>query len=136
VLPVLTITAVGLPQPQGSKVSDKRGNMREAVTGLALWRQTLMAEAAAVRPAQPLDGPLALVVTFRLRRPASQTRAQRAVRWAWRKPDLDKLVRAVGDVLTLSKCVADDARVCDLRAIKLYAEPDELEGCTVAVGQL
>jgi Holliday junction resolvase RusA-like endonuclease len=36
-------------------------------------------------------------------------------------PDVDKLVRAVGDGLTQGGAIADDARIVDLHAYKRYS---------------
>ena len=77
--------------------------------------------------AYPWDCPVQVAATFALPRPASAVRA----RWAPdRKPDIDKLLRSLLDALTASGCVADDARVVDVRMSKVYGLP----GVTFTVG--
>lgn len=77
----------------------------------------------------PWDCPVGLLVTFTLPRPASAPRR----RWAPdRKPDLDKLLRAVLDALTASGAVVDDARVVKASASKRYGLP----GMHMVVGPL
>lgn len=65
---------------------------------------------------RPLDGPLQVSVDFIFPKGSSKPKW---MIWHDRKPDLDKLVRAVLD--SLSKLViVDDSRVCVLLARKRY----------------
>ena len=50
-------------------------------------------------------------------------------------PDLDKLIRAVGDSLTDSGVVTDDSRIVRISARKLYAEGIQ-PGATILVKTL
>jgi Holliday junction resolvase RusA-like endonuclease len=50
-------------------------------------------------------------------------------------PDLDKLIRAVGDSLTDSGVVIDDSRIVRISARKLYAEGIQ-PGATIQVKTL
>jgi len=63
-----------------------------------------------------LDEPLELSVIFYLPRPKTATRAYPSV-----MPDLDKLLRSVGDSLT-GVIWQDDSRVVRITATKLYAD--------------
>ena len=111
----------GLPIPQGSKSAFpfKRGDgsLGVAVTegkkgpSLKEWRGAI---AAAARVwismnghPEPLDEGVTIDVTFYLPRPAS---APRRVTKPWKKPDLDKLARAVGDALK-GLAYVEDSRI-------------------------
>jgi Holliday junction resolvase RusA-like endonuclease len=139
----------GRPIPQGSKtvVRTKRGaTMRDdnAAT-LKPWRAAV-AEAATramtvgVGDGLPmLHGPVRLRAEFRFERPrshygtGSNYRRLRPVapRYVTGRPDLDKLLRAIGDGIT-GIVVADDAQIVALTAIKSYGEA----GASVRVEQL
>lgn len=125
---------IGTPAAQGSKRHVGNGVMIETSKQHKPWRATVAAAArdVAAHPdvAAPLDGPLQLVVEFRFPMPASRPKSVRAAGSALKTtaPDLDKLVRAVGDALTESGLIHDDARICYLYATKL-----EVIGWTGAV---
>ncbi len=65
---------------------------------------------------KPLDGPVAVEVTFLLPRPSTVTRALPTV-----PPDLDKLQRALFDGLSDAKLWKDDSRAVLVAASKIYA---------------
>lgn len=116
--------------PQGSaKAFTPRGWRRPIITSdnvrLKSWRQ-LVAEGAqvALLKLQPAERVLAiggvrLTVAFYLPRPQSLPKKITA---HTKKPDVDKLVRAVCDALT-SIVYSDDRQVCELVAVKQYAPP-------------
>lgn len=115
---------VGLPAPQGSKRAVGRNAagrtlLVESSKKVAPWRQDVTAAAVDARTADsPLDGPLALVVTFTMPRPKS---APKARIWPDRTPDLSKLVRSTEDAITAAGLWTDDARVVVTVATKVYA---------------
>lgn len=124
----LAFSVFGEAQPQGSaKAFVPKGWRRPIITSdnadLKSWRQ-LVAEAAnaAIRQIpEPdrsllLDG-VRLSIAFYLPRPKSLTKRATA---HTKKPDIDKLVRAVADALT-SIVFRDDAQVCELITAKHYA---------------
>ena len=82
------------------------------------WRNAITETALATLPAdwQPIDEPCELIVNFYMPKPASVKRSLPTV-----SPDLDKLIRAVGDSLTDSGVVVDDSRIVRISARKLYA---------------
>jgi len=85
------------------------------------WQQ-LVAEGASsalqgFEPAEQLEGPVQLRVNFYLPRPKS---LPKKVNSHLKKPDLDKLVRAVKDALT-RVVWKDDSQVIELMASKAYA---------------
>ena len=116
---------IGTPGPQGSKTRFPNGGMKESSAKVAPWRQDVVA--AAIHAAWnvgisgPLDGPLALTITFRLPATSSWKAADKARGWRWkdRTPDLDKLLRSTGDALTTSGLIADDARIVAISAEKV-----------------
>lgn len=116
----VTFEVVGLPVQQGSKKHVGNGVMVEAAKGHKAWRTDVADAARDCAEDRPLDGPLALTVHFRFPMPASR---KAAVRKAGRgpkttAPDLDKLIRAVGDALEAGGLVANDARFCEITATK------------------
>jgi len=122
----VTFTVHGTPAPQGSmKAFAVNGRAMIKPSGgnnFAAWRNAV-AQAAHELVAEhgQLDGPLRLDVAFRFPMPASRPKATRARGWAWKTaaPDLDKLVRAVGDALSASGLIRDDALIVDLCATKI-----------------
>ncbi len=117
----VAFTVHGTPIPQGSKSATVRGGvavMFEDNKKTDAWRRTVArAGREAMNGALPLDGPLEVRITFRMPRGKTVKRVLPSV-----KPDVDKLVRAVFDSLTAAAVIADDARVIDLHARKVYAE--------------
>lgn len=131
----VTFEVAGLPQPQGSKTiaaaAGGRGYVREDNPNVKPWRHAITAAAAeAMDGADLLDGPLLLDVTFRFPRPKSHYRTGRnagrlkhgAPVFCPTRPDLDKLVRALGDAITGTVC-RDDAQVAEVEAVKVYGPP-------------
>lgn len=108
---------VGRPSPQGSKVAfkDKRGNarMKETSVGLAPWRSAVAGRAREVRAeaGQTFDGPLKITAQFRVPMPKSRPAWARTqgIALCSVAPDLDKLMRSLGDALKDGGLVADDA---------------------------
>jgi len=115
----------GLPIPQGSTrafVVKGRPIITSTSKGLGSWRQLVAGEAQRLVSA-PIDGPVAMTLSFRLPRPKSAPKK----RWIYpsKRPDLDKLVRAVLDAVT-QVIIADDSQVVSLTAIKEYGPPGVL----------
>ena len=116
-MPELLIEVAGDPASQGSHSvingrivqvnSSKHKRWRNAVVFAALdligddW--------------EPIDEPVELSVIFYLPRPKTATREFPAV-----MPDLDKLIRAVGDSLKDSAIIRDYSRIIDIHASKRY----------------
>ena len=140
---MIMFTVHGQPAPQGSKSylgasKGGRPRFRESSEKVAPWRvdvrdaaekamtgQTTMANV--VR--RPLDGPVAVWLSFRLARPkghhgtgrnADKLKASAPIAPAG-TPDVDKLARAVLDALT-GVVYVDDAQVVDLYLVKRYAD--------------
>lgn len=76
-----------------------------------------------------IEDPVELSVIFYLPRPKTATREFPAV-----MPDLDKLIRSVGDSLT-GTIIRDDSRIVSIGAKKLYAD-DRGPGAIIRVNTL
>jgi Holliday junction resolvase RusA-like endonuclease len=136
-----TLTVRGMPAPQGSKkflgtFAGKDGRqhakLAESSKKVKPWRQDVMAAGVEARenmvalawrgnqaamPA-PIDAPVRMVITFTLPKPASAPKRRRT--FPMRTPDLSKLVRSTEDALTDAGIWADDARVIECSAAKVY----------------
>lgn len=118
--PLLDITVRGLPVGQGNLRHLGRGRpaIHQNAKELKPWREAIRSTAAeAMGDVAPFDGPLALLAMFTVRKPASAPK--RRLSWPDRRPDLDHLLRAVGDALT-GVAITDDSRLIDVRTGKRY----------------
>lgn len=120
----------GKPTPQGSKVpgvSSKTGKMfvrEQAGQRLKDWRTDVKEAALTARGEQKtIVGGVKLQITFFIPRPASVSPKRRPHPIV--APDLDKLVRGVGDALKAAGVYADDAQVLGIQASKVYASDDK-----------
>ena len=127
---MIEFTVAGVPAPQGSKVRTKWG-MREDNPATRPWRQAVGFEAlAAMKGAPPHSGPLRLEVVFAFPRPKSHYGTGKnadvlkaaAPTLHTAKPDVDKLVRAIGDAVT-GVCCRDDSQFALVVARKIYGTP-------------
>jgi Holliday junction resolvase RusA-like endonuclease len=96
------------------------------------WRTAIVNEVIATLPPgwEPIDGPCELIVMFLMPKPPSVKRSAPSV-----APDLDKLVRSVGDALAIAGVYTDDSRITRISARKLYAQGVE-PGATITVKAL
>ena len=118
----VSFRVVGIAQPKGStRAFIPKGWSRPIITStnpnLKDWQQSV-AGAAQQHVTELFVGPVELSVWFFLPRPKSLPRNVVA---HLKKPDLDKLVRAVKDALT-GVAWRDDSQVVTLHAVKVYAE--------------
>lgn len=128
------IVVRGTPAPQGSKRALPAGGrpggrpvIVEMSKAAGPWRQAVRSETQRVIPA-PLIGPVWVTIEFQLQRPRS---APKSVIRPIKRPDLDKLARAVLDGLTMGGAWLDDAQVISLLTTKVFAET--APGCTITV---
>ncbi|WP_346921717.1 RusA family crossover junction endodeoxyribonuclease [Glutamicibacter creatinolyticus] len=129
----------GNPAPQGSKnaaAQKKNGrytgkvNLYESSKALKPWRDTVTWFARRRRQSEPLEGPLVLTVDFYLPKPAKTKYPD----YPLGTPDTDKLLRAIGDALTQSGLIRDDAQFVDTHARKRWAT--EKPGALIRVESL
>jgi len=138
----------GLPVTQGSgKAITSRSTGRAMylhsnAKALRQFRQALKrAWTSAYPTAEPATGPLQLSVTQIIARPASHYGTGRnsgllkakAPGYPDKRPDLDKILRAVGDACTDAGIWVDDAQVIKVTAKKEYALQLETPGVYIAI---
>jgi Holliday junction resolvase RusA-like endonuclease len=115
----VSLSVTGDPASQGSHAIMHGRIVQVNSSKHKAWRKAIVQEAIANLPSdwQPIDEPCELIVNFYLPKPKTVDRQLPSV-----SPDLDKLIRAVGDSLTDSGVVIDDSRIVRISARKLYAE--------------
>lgn len=120
----------GTPAPQGSKVRTKWG-MREASKSLEPWREAIVSQIMRDGYSGTLmDGPLTVRAVFIFPRPTSHYGTKKGEKYLKdtapyykeSAPDLDKLCRSLGDALTQSGAITDDARIVRWNTEKVYGE--------------
>ncbi len=123
---MLKLTVFGTAAPQGStRAFLPKGWKRPIVTADSKrtkpWRQAIVDVArdwAATHGPWTREIALELAVVFYLPRPKS---APRRVTEPATRPDLDKLIRSIGDALTDAGVWTDDAQVVETMARKVFA---------------
>ena len=128
------IVVHGAPATQGSKKAFIRGKkvvLVEMDEKLPAWRAAVEASARlATGPGWVTwDGPVSVSGTIHLRKPAT-TKYPTAPAGT---PDLDKLQRAIGDALTKSGVIKDDARIVHWDIRKVWA--DNIPGANLTITQ-
>ncbi|WP_219819799.1 RusA family crossover junction endodeoxyribonuclease [Pseudoclavibacter sp. RFBB5] len=130
----------GAPVQQGSKQAFgfKRadGSVGASVVDvnkkpLRAWREEVQAAASDFAGTFIKHEPLQVDVVFRMNRGVSVKRPHPSV-----QPDLDKLLRAVLDALTISRIYVDDAQVVASTQVKRYALPHETPGARIRVSRI
>ena len=108
----------GVPAPQGSKsafVVNGRAVMRESSKNVKSWRQAVSFVLQDWQGAM-YRGPVSVSVIFYMPKPKS---AKKGERYAAKRPDIDKLCRAMLDAMT-GIVFHDDGQVVDLQATKQF----------------
>lgn len=100
---------VALVESAGERLKDWQGQVNSVMQEVALTEVPM------------LEGPLSLYVVFHLPRPKS---APKSRIYPDRKPDLDKLIRVIGDACTQTGLVHDDAQFIRIGAVKVYVSGD------------
>lgn len=113
----------GVPVPQGSMRTVGRGVVIHSnAKKLKEWRTLVAYQVRAFfQDDEQIDDALRIDLEFYLPRPATVKRI-----FPSRKPDLDKLIRAVLDGITESNAVSDDARFVEINAKKFYTYDTEV----------
>ena len=119
---VVRFKVIGAAQPKGSvRAFVPKGWTRPVLTStnpkVKGWQQLVAEQAQGVAADGLFTGPVALGVTFQLPRPQS---LPKRVQHHTKKPDLDKLLRALKDALK-GVLYQDDAQVVLVHAGKVYA---------------
>ncbi len=139
---MIAFTVHGEPIPQGSKTRTRWGGIREDNPRTKPWRATVAADAALAMNRRPLlAGAVALEAVFTFPRPKAHYGTGRnagtvkasAPTHHTKTPDLDKLLRALGDALT-GIVVRDDSQLSRVTATKVYGKPARVEVRVAEVG--
>jgi Holliday junction resolvase RusA-like endonuclease len=121
---VIDFSVHGLPAAQGSKTPWGA----EANPRLHPWRNDIqLAALAEMNGTKPLAGPVSVAARFTFPRPKSHFGTGRneallkdsAPIWVAKAPDLDKLMRALGDALS-GIVIRDDAQIAQQTLSKCY----------------
>jgi crossover junction endodeoxyribonuclease RusA len=122
-MPYMQLTVEGNPVPQGSFRHVGNGRIISANPKLNAWRQTIADQIGLQTLERLIEGSIRVDLVFTLERPKSVSRGVRERPTV--KPDLDKLVRATLDAISLERYVQlikDDSQVTDLHAAKRYSD--------------
>lgn len=131
---MISFVVEGIPQPRGSKKalpnrSTGRAMMVDSNPKSGPWMDAVAHRAAKAMDGSPLfDGPVEVLIRFAFPRPKSHYRTGKhsgelrddAPDWHFKKPDCDKLVRAIGDGMT-GVVYRDDSQISLLHVDKRYA---------------
>lgn len=102
------------------------------------WRTDVMEAALLAKSAQPMIlGPVAMTVVFWVPRPLSIPQKKRP--YPVVEPDLDKMVRTIGDALqekTGAGMIKDDKQIIRIAAEKRYATEKEGAGAWIVVQEI
>lgn len=123
----------GRPAPQGSKRHVGHGVLLESSKAVGPWRTLVAWHVAQEWRNPPMDGPVSVYLEFVMPRPASCPK--RSTPPAIRRPDVDKLTRAIFDAVT-GVLWRDDSQVVSVTAEKRIAELNEQPGCRIQARQL
>lgn len=120
--PVLHVRVAGEPITQGSirSLGKGRPSIHSNKDRLLPWRDKVsraFEEAMGPVPLR-LDGPVAIDCTFTVRKPQSAPKRRRT--FPMRKPDGDKLLRAIFDAATAAGVWVDDARAVEWSGRKVF----------------
>jgi crossover junction endodeoxyribonuclease RusA len=134
---LLELTVYGIAKPQGSKrgfvVNGRAVLVDDNKHPLRSWREDVRTAALESRARADMrsfpTGPVGLFVTFYLPRPQTHyglSHGERYLKptapvWVDKRPDLDKMLRAVCDALTSAGVYHDDAQVAQQQVLKAYA---------------
>lgn len=89
--------------------------------------------ATAMEGREPFSGPVEMIARFSYSRPKSWSKKKAdATRWKSSKPDVDNLVKIIGDSLN-AVAFHDDAQIASVSVQKMYGERSEV---VITVSQL
>lgn len=131
----LSVFVPGHPAPQGSKRHVGNGVMIESSKNVKPWRSDIRSALidGAGQPRWHFESAVHVVMIFIMPRPKSTPK--RTTPAATKKPDLDKLVRAVFDAITSSGMWQDDSQVISFQAGKRIAEIGETSGLDLTISE-
>lgn len=129
----------GIPIPQGSKSVSRSGHLFDSnAKKLKPWRKQIADVIRATEPRMQITDPVSLSVIFKFPRPVSHFNKSglklSSPKYMQVKPDLDKLIRAVGDgIATDAGLLKDDSLIVSINAEKRYCIGSELPGALITI---
>lgn len=133
---VVVVFVPGRPAPQGSKTYLGNGAFRESSRFLKSWRADIVNAFYREHPKLPtILGEVHLDLEFVLPRPAA-TPKRKPTPPATKRPDWDKLSRAVCDALTTAQVYKDDSQVTRAVVAKRIAEQEEKTGVWIHIREV
>lgn len=121
---MITLEVLGDPAPQGSKRVFNGRVIEAAGEKLKRWRKAIALACQEYAGQNIILGPVRLEVTFYMPRPQTVKISKRPLPIV--PPDLDKLLRAVGDGIGQSEVIwGDDSQIVEILATKEYADDRE-----------
>ena len=130
---MLTFFVEGKAAAQGSKKHVGRGVMIEMSKHLPVWREAVRRAARSANQTNPpMDGPVSVALTVYMEKP----RTTKFKAYPAGPPDADKLQRAVGDALSQSGVIRDDARIVHWDAWKRWATEETPPGALITITEL
>ena len=139
---VIRVFIEGIPRPQGSKQTFRRGNrivLVESSKHLPEWRRRLVSALQEHTGDYTPPKPARVTLTFLMPRPKAHYDTKGHVKKRFThvahtpRPDLDKLTRAVFDALTIAGIVEDDSHITSAVIAKRYADSPENTGVCITV---
>ena len=124
----------GIAQPKGSVSAFpiSRGGKTSTVVvyppKTREWEALVAERVSESAEVEQIDDACKLKVTFYMPRPKTSKRATPSVR-----PDLDKLVRCIGDALEKSKVIRSDSRIVEITAKKVYENARRKPGVMIVL---
>jgi Holliday junction resolvase RusA-like endonuclease len=132
---MITFTVHGEPTGKGRPKIVSRKNMPYPIAitpdKTRAAEQSFLAQALPYKPAEPLQGPLCVVLTLHCGIPASWSRRKRVdaitrIISPTGKPDVDNVVKLVLDAMN-GVFYLDDKQVVELHASKYYSDVPRIE---------
>lgn len=131
---MIILEVLGNPAPQGSKRVFNGRVVEAAGQKLKVWRKAIADACLPFIDQNIWLGPIRLEVDFYLARPKTVKQNKRPLPIV--PPDLDKLIRAVGDGIGQSEMIwGDDSQIVELSGSKSYAD-DRDPGAIIRIIQL
>jgi crossover junction endodeoxyribonuclease RusA len=131
----LTVFVSGKPAPQGSKRHVGNGVLVESSKAVKPWRQDVR-EGCLVdgqpRVHFPQGVGVVVTLTFVMPRPSGLPKTKPTPAHT-KRPDVDKLTRAVFDAIGSAGVWHDDSQVVDTKQRKRYAAIGETPGCHIFI---
>lgn len=130
---MIAVFVPGICAPQGSKRHLGNGILVEQSKRVKPWRADVRSALLddQGKPRAQFDGPIHIELEFVMKRPAGAPK--RSTPPAIKRPDLDKLQRAIFDAVSSAGIWRDDSQVVSVTAVKRLAKIGETPGCHLEI---